>query len=88
MKFVFGTGLGSEEVESESLERLRLQKQDKSKENPVCRWLDSDLEKGLELSHSFQVHYVSWHSKGDYFTSLAPTGNTQVSKFLQNYTQT
>ena len=30
------------------------------------------------MVHKFQVHKVSWHGKGDYFTSLCPIGNTQV----------
>lgn len=32
----------------------------------------------VEIQHKFPVKYVTWHARGDYFSSVAPTGNTQV----------
>lgn len=32
----------------------------------------------VEIHHKFPVKYVTWHARGDYFSSVAPTGNTQV----------
>ena len=33
---------------------------------------------GLELQHSHSLRQLTWHSRGDYFATVAPTGNTQV----------
>ncbi|GIL57090.1 hypothetical protein Vafri_12368 [Volvox africanus] len=33
---------------------------------------------GLEVRLRFPVKSLSWHSRGDYFASVAPTGNTQA----------
>ena len=47
----------------------------------MCRWVRRK-EGGsvmVELIHQHPVTHVAWHARGDYFTSVAPTGNTQVS---------
>ena len=33
---------------------------------------------GAELLHGQAVARVTWHARGDYFASVAPTGNTQA----------
>lgn len=33
---------------------------------------------GAELLHGHAVAHVAWHGRGDYFASVAPTGNTQA----------
>lgn len=35
-------------------------------------------EGAVEVAHKFPVKYVTWHARGDYLASVAPTGNTQV----------
>ena len=33
---------------------------------------------GVVVQHKFSIRQVTWHARGDYFASVAPTGNTQV----------
>ena len=33
---------------------------------------------GAVIVHKFTIKHVTWHARGDYFASVAPTGNTQV----------
>ncbi|KAF5827641.1 NUC169 domain-containing protein [Dunaliella salina] len=33
---------------------------------------------GIDVTHKFQVKHVAWHSRGDYFSTVAPAGNTQA----------
>ena len=35
---------------------------------------------GAELLHGQAVARVTWHARGDYFASVAPTGNTQARR--------
>lgn len=71
-------GLGTEEVEAATLQALQL-KGEAAAEKPMCRWEPAaDCEGGVQLSHQFPVKHVSWHGRGDYFATVAPTGNTQV----------
>lgn len=60
------------------MSRLVLSDHSASEKKTFCQWQVSEIGQGLELVHKFQVQHVSWHGKGDYFTSLCPTGNTQV----------
>lgn len=72
-------GLGTEEVEADTAKAL--QPPESSAEKQVCRWQAAEsTEGGLELVHQFAVGHVTWHSKGDYFASVAPTGNTLVRR--------
>ena len=48
----------------------------------LCRWQKLPEGEGLELVHQHSVTHVAWHARGDYFASVAPTGNTQVSRGL------
>ena len=32
----------------------------------------------VEIPHNFPVKHVAWHGRGDYFSSVAPTGNTRA----------
>lgn len=45
---------------------------------PLCRWQRRTDGDGLELLHQHPVKHVAWHARGEYFASVAPTGNTQV----------
>jgi len=35
---------------------------------------------GIEILHRQPVRHMAWHARGDYFSTVAPTGNTQVQK--------
>ncbi|KAJ9521536.1 hypothetical protein QJQ45_008812 [Haematococcus lacustris] len=49
-------------------------------EGQLAAWnkLGSELGAGLEICHRFPVKSMTWHARGDYFASVAPTGNTQA----------
>ena len=64
-------------------------KKDAGGKGALCEWrafaagegesgADSGGGGGLELVQQFPVTHVAWHARGDYFASVAPTGNTQV----------
>lgn len=44
----------------------------------LCTWQKAAEGDGLELVHQHPVRHVTWHARGDYFATVAPTGNTQV----------
>eukprot|EP00873_Tetraselmis_striata_P035963 jgi/Tetstr1/456227/TSEL_042990.t1 len=44
---------------------------------PLVRWQPYQGG-GVELVHNFPVKSVTWHTQGDYFATVAPTGNTQA----------
>ncbi|GAX73046.1 hypothetical protein CEUSTIGMA_g499.t1 [Chlamydomonas eustigma] len=35
-------------------------------------------EGGLEIIHRYPVRHITWHARGDYFSTVAPSGNTQA----------
>ncbi|KAL4425519.1 hypothetical protein ABPG75_009535 [Micractinium tetrahymenae] len=35
-------------------------------------------EGGVLVLHKFSIKHVTWHARGDYFATVAPTGNTQA----------
>jgi ribosome biogenesis protein ERB1 len=49
---------------------------------PAGTWKHAEDTKNLagavEIPHNFPVKHVSWHNRGDYFSSVAPTGNTRA----------
>lgn len=45
-------------------------------QRPLARWVTRP-DGGLELQTGHAVKHLSWHARGDYFASVAPTGNTQ-----------
>ncbi|KAL6755488.1 NUC169 domain-containing protein [Haematococcus lacustris] len=49
-------------------------------EGQLAAWnkLGPELGAGLEICHRFPVKSMTWHARGDYFASVAPTGNTQA----------
>ena len=38
----------------------------------------SEQEVAVEIPHRFAVKHLSWHARGEYFSSVAPTGNTRA----------
>lgn len=38
----------------------------------------SSSGQGAVILHKFPIKNVAWHARGDYFATVAPTGNTQV----------
>mmetsp|Transcript_26073 Transcript_26073/g.70597 ORF Transcript_26073/g.70597 Transcript_26073/m.70597 type:complete len:593 (+) Transcript_26073:13-1791(+) len=44
---------------------------------PLATW-SKRADGGIDITHKFQVKHVAWHSRGDYFSTVAPAGNTQA----------
>ena len=71
-------GVGDEENAEAALAALKLSSAaSSSKDGAVVQWRQRD-DGGLELQHSHSLRQLTWHSRGDYFATVAPTGNTQV----------
>lgn len=71
------TGTGTEEAEAATAQAL--QPPEEQGEKASCKWQSAqDVKGALELKHSFALSHVCWHGRGDYFATVAPTGNTQV----------
>jgi hypothetical protein len=51
--------------------------QDAAEQQPLAKWVTRP-DGGLELQTGHAVKDLAWHVRGDYFASVAPTGNTQV----------
>ncbi|KAI5066579.1 hypothetical protein GOP47_0019203 [Adiantum capillus-veneris] len=44
----------------------------------LVNWLRHEKLQALQIKHSQEVVSVTWHHKGDYFTSVAPDANTRA----------
>lgn len=52
--------------------------QEAAEQQPLAKWATRP-DGGMELQTGHAVKHLAWHARGDYFASVAPTGNTQVS---------
>ena len=75
-----GTGAEQEAATLQALTPPKQQQQQDGAKAVLCRWQKLPEGEGLELVHQHSVTHVAWHARGDYFASVAPTGNTQVSR--------
>lgn len=77
------TGSGAEQ-EAASVQALRPASAAKSAgaKAALCKWQRWAEGDGLELVHQHSVKHVTWHARGEYFASVAPTGNTQARPIL------
>jgi hypothetical protein len=50
---------------------------DAGDQQPLARWVTRP-DGGMELQTGHAIRDLAWHARGDYFASVAPTGNTQV----------
>jgi hypothetical protein len=67
-----GTGTG--EAQTATSQTLRqAQVGSAAPGSPVATWQAYESE-GITISHRAPVSYLTWHAKGDYFASVAPTG--------------
>lgn len=66
------TGAGTDDANSATAEILR-NAQAGNGTAAVAAWQGYEGE-GVSITHKHPVTYLTWHSKGDYFASVAPTG--------------
>lgn len=79
-------GLASEEVEAatgQALEAAAKAAGLAAQEQRLCRWSRLPKQAALDLVHNHPVTWFAWHGRGDYFATVAPTGNTQVLAHVQ-----
>ena len=70
------SGLGGEEVKAAAAQALQVTS-DTSSSSELATWSQRE-DGGVELVTKHAVRQVTWHARGDYFASVAPTGGTQV----------
>ena len=69
-----GAGTGTDDANSATAEILRqAQAGGSAVVAPVATWQAYEGE-GVSIAHRQPVTYLTWHAKGDYFASVAPTG--------------
>ncbi|KAH7294169.1 hypothetical protein KP509_28G059200 [Ceratopteris richardii] len=51
---------------------------DNDGDGALVTWMKHENLKALEVKHSQEVLSITWHHKGDYFTSVAPDANTRA----------
>ena len=73
-----GVGVEEEAAAKQALQPPAAQAKRDGGKPPLCEWRARAEGDGLELVQQHPVTHVAWHARGDYFASVAPTGNTQV----------
>lgn len=69
--------MGDEEAEEAAAGALALAEGAAGGAEAAVRW-EARPEGGLQLIHKHSLAQITWHSRGDYFATVAPTANTQV----------
>ncbi|KAK9829975.1 hypothetical protein WJX72_008983 [[Myrmecia] bisecta] len=72
------SGTGTEEVEAAAVQALKLTPAASEGDSKLAHWQARDDGQGVDIVHQHLVKSVTWHGRGDYFASVAPTGNTQA----------
>lgn len=68
-------GTGTDNANSATAETLKqAQAGSSAAAAPVATWQAFEGE-GVSIAHRQPVTYLTWHAKGDYFASVAPTGS-------------
>jgi len=79
---LLNAGVGSEEVQLRAKELLQIgemaPQDDTDGKKPAVRWMKHEKLDGITLIHQKAVSNVDWHFKGDYFTTVVPSGDTKA----------
>lgn len=76
MHHLIYTGTGSDEVEEAAAAAVQPPVQPSNKAGPaIATWQRHADTQGLEIVQHFPVTHLTWHSRGDYFASVAPSGD-------------
>ncbi|CAO2163459.1 unnamed protein product [Urochloa humidicola] len=74
--------VGSEEMQMRAKELLEIDEMapqdDTDGKKPAVRWMKHEKLDGITLIHHKAVSSVDWHFKGDYFTTVVPSGDTRA----------
>lgn len=81
--YLLNTGLGNEEGQQKVEELLCAQKppatDDHENNSSIVSWSKDDKHGGVRLKHTKNVTSVEWHRKGDYFSTLTPSGESRAA---------
>ncbi|KZV48667.1 hypothetical protein F511_10353 [Dorcoceras hygrometricum] len=79
--FLLNTRLGNDEEQEKIEELLHFQPQKITDDNDIgasiVDWCQYDKHGGIRLKHFKAVTKVEWHRKGDYLSTLAPSGESR-----------
>ncbi|KAF7074330.1 hypothetical protein CFC21_079220 [Triticum aestivum] len=78
---LLNTEVGDEETQVRTKELLHVEEptpEDDGDKKPAVRWVNNDKFDGITLIHHRAASTVEWHSKGDYFTTVVPTGESRA----------
>ncbi|KAM0906591.1 hypothetical protein ACQ4PT_016717 [Festuca glaucescens] len=74
--------VGDEETQMRTKQLLHIEEsapeEDGDDKKPAVRWVKSEKFDGITLIHHKAASTVEWHSKGDYFTTVVPTGESRA----------
>lgn len=80
--FILNTGFGNEEDQKRVKELLHVEKNpeadDSSNATSVVGWAQDDKHGGVRLKHFKTVSSVEWHRRGDYFSTVMPSGESRA----------
>ena len=73
---MFAAGTGTEEAQQATAQILEQDPSSSDGAGPAT-WGALEEHGGCSIKQRHQVSYITWHSRGDYFASVAPTGLLQ-----------
>ncbi|XAR49360.1 hypothetical protein NMG60_11032540 [Bertholletia excelsa] len=80
--FLLNTGLGNDEEQKRIKELLHIEtptgSEDSGNTASVVSWSQDDKHGGVKLRHFKTVTSVEWHRKGDYFSTVMPSGESRA----------
>ncbi|KAA8536573.1 hypothetical protein F0562_029051 [Nyssa sinensis] len=80
--FLLNTGFGNEEEQEKIKELLHVETptmpEDSGNSTSAVTWAQDDKNKGIRLKHFKSVSSVEWHRKGDYFSTVMPSGESRA----------
>lgn len=72
-------GTGTDEAQDATEKTLKqAQAVSTASGTPVATWQGYEAD-GVSIPHRAPVTYLTWHAKGDYFASVAPTGEQTMA---------
>ncbi|CAL9122996.1 unnamed protein product [Musa textilis] len=78
---ILDTGLGNAEEQARIKELLHVEESKPEEDGgstPVVSWVQDDKYDCIRLKHLKAVTTVEWHRKGDYFTTVVPSGDSRA----------
>ncbi|XP_074578142.1 ribosome biogenesis protein BOP1 homolog [Curcuma longa] len=79
---ILDTGLANAENQARIKELLHVEEspleEDEGNTTPAVRWIRDDKYDAIRLKHLKAVTTIDWHRKGDYFTTVVPSGDTRA----------